>query len=101
MSGLVQMGRHAGEQKFEEEEIPAVMETVGLVTAYLTKVLAQEVGGRMPMRAERELRTLSEAIDGLVRGKVQTVGDILMQRFRVVKCRCWRRGVGVWEGIWR
>ncbi len=37
------------------------------------------------MRNERELRTLSESMDALLRGQAGAAGDILMQRFKAVE----------------
>ena len=56
-----------------------------VVTTYLTTALAPSLmsqGKTMNVRNERELRTLSEAMDSILRGKVAHAGDILMQRFR-------------------
>jgi hypothetical protein len=53
--------------------------------AYFTTVLRQARGGNLSIRAERELRTLAEAIDLLLRGDVAQVGDLLMQRFKAIE----------------
>ena len=58
---------------------------MSVVTTYLTTALAPSLmsqGKTMNVRNERELRTLSEAMDSILRGKVAHAGDILMQRFR-------------------
>ena len=56
-----------------------------LVTSYLTTALAPSAGASLSLRAERELRTLAEALDLLLAGDLSRVGDILMQRFRAVE----------------
>ncbi len=57
----------------------------GVVTNYLTVGLAPSVaaqGKALSLRNEREMRTLAEAIDAILRGNLATAGDIMMQRFR-------------------
>ena len=58
----------------------------------MTRVLIPQLGSRLPLRAERELRTLAEAIDGVVAGQVQQVLDMLAQRFRAVETSCTEEG---------
>lgn len=55
------------------------------VTNYLTVGLmpgCAAAGQPIGRRSEREMRTLAEAIDAILRGDVATAGDIMMQRFR-------------------
>ena len=64
-------------------------------TAYLTTALLPTLGAKGPgPRNERELRTLSEAIDLLVNGEVDKAGDMLMQRLRAVEASI---EDGTWE----
>ena len=51
---------------------------------YLTTVGPVALG-QAGLRNERELRTLAESIDQLAAGRLEAVGDILMQRFRAVE----------------
>lgn len=56
-----------------------------VVTTYLTTGLAPALaaeGRPLNMRNEREMRTLAEAMDAILRGDLAGAGDILMQRFR-------------------
>ena len=55
------------------------------VVRYLTTVLNQSRSGGLGLRAERELRTVGEALDQLLAGNLQGCGDILMQRFKAVE----------------
>jgi len=54
---------------------------------YLTTVLLPAMGSQIGFRDERELRTLAESIDSLVRGKAATSADILVQRFKSIELR--------------
>ena len=54
---------------------------------YLTTVLLPAMGNQIGFRDERELRTLAESIDSLVRGKAATSADILVQRFKSIELR--------------
>ena len=66
-----------------------------LATRYLTTVLQQAKGSSLGVRSERELRTMSEALDCLTKGEVARCGDILMQRFRAVEAAA--VGPGGWN----
>ena len=55
------------------------------VTQYLTTVALALQGRELGLRSERELRTLSEALDHLLLGNLDACGDILMQRFKAVE----------------
>ena len=58
---------------------------MSVVTTYLTTALAPSLvsqGKTIGVRNERELRTLAEALDAFLRGRMAHAGDILMQRFR-------------------
>jgi hypothetical protein len=55
------------------------------VTRYLTTVIQPSRGTSLSLRNERELRTLAESMDCLLRGQVGQAGDILMQRFKAVE----------------
>ena len=56
-----------------------------VVTTYLTIVLQPALGATLQMRSERELRTMSEALDCLLRGRMVDAAEILMQRFKAVE----------------
>ena len=58
--------------------------TQPVAVAYLTSVL-QPSHTQIGLRNGRELRTLAEAIDSIVRDEVLGVGDLLAQRFRAVE----------------
>jgi len=65
---------------------PAQLQDV--VTTYLTTALipgANVAGQYMGKGTQRELRTLSEAMDAIIRGEKARAGDILMQRFRAIE----------------
>ena len=55
------------------------------VTQYLTTVVQALKGKELGLRSERELRTLSEALDHLLSGNLAACGDTLMQRFKAVE----------------
>ena len=78
------MVRYVSDEQGENQTRLAV-DTRGPATAYLTRALIPHTAGRLPLRAERELRTLAEALGGLVAGRVQAVEDLLAQRFRAVE----------------
>ena len=84
LSTLQMMLRQLGDNHAEDEASAAVGAR-GLATAYLTRVLGPQSTPTLPLRAERELRTLAEAVDSLMTGKVQVALDILAQRFRAVE----------------
>jgi hypothetical protein len=59
-----------------------------VVTTYLTTALipgASAANQYVGRGTQRELRTLSEAIDAMIRGEAAHAGDILMQRFRAIE----------------
>ena len=51
---------------------------------YLTTVL-ENANSTVGMRNSRELRTLAQAIDDILVGKIDSAADILMQRFKAVE----------------
>ena len=55
------------------------------MTQYLTTVVQALRGKELGLRSERELRTLSEALDHLLSGNLAACGDTLMQRFKAVE----------------
>ena len=68
----------------------------GVATSYLTTGLAPSAaaaGKPLGLRNEREMRTISEALDALLSGHLSKAGDILMQRFRACE-------VNLLEGDW-
>ena len=59
-----------------------------VVTTYLTNALipgASAANQYMGRGTLRELRTLSEAMDAVIRGETAHAGDIMMQRFRALE----------------
>ena len=59
-----------------------------VVTTYLTTAMipgAAAAGQHMGIRTIREMRTLAEAMDAIIRGEPAKAGDILMQRFRAAE----------------
>ena len=91
LSLLVEMLRQLGDSTHGGVG-QAAGEARGTAVAYLTRVLIPQLGSRLPLLAERELRTLAEAIDGVVAGQVQQVFDLLAQRFRAVETSCTEEG---------
>ncbi len=55
------------------------------VVRYLMTVTIPNRGSSLSVRNERELRTLAETLDCLLRGQIGSAGDILMQRFKAVE----------------
>jgi len=83
-AGLRQMAKHLGTREGATED--ELSEFVPRVVTYLTSVFhghhpQSEVG----VRNVRELRTLAACLDALLRGDVENLGDILMQRFKAVE----------------
>ena len=67
-----------------------------VVTTYLTTAMipgAAAAGQHMGIRTIREMRTLAESLDAIIRGEPAKAGDILMQRFRACE-------TNVLEGDW-
>ncbi len=59
-----------------------------VVTTYLTTALspaAAAAGAPLRLREMREMRTLAEALDAIIRGEPAKAGDLLMQRFRATE----------------
>jgi len=66
----------------QTEDMPDV------VTTYLTTAMipgAAAAGQHMGIRTIREMRTLAEGLDAIIRGEPAKAGDILMQRFRAAE----------------
>ena len=64
------------------------MDLTDVVTTYLTTAMipgAAAAGQHMGVRTMREMRTLAEALDAIIRGESAKAGDILMQRFRAAE----------------
>ena len=87
-SGLVMMQRHLGRQLEDCEAVDAV-QAKGLAAAYLAKPNA---GSRLSFGALRELQSLAEAVDLLMRGRVASAGEVLIQRFRAVEAASLEEG---------
>ena len=56
-----------------------------VVTAYLITVLSPSMGSDLSARTSGELRSLAEALDLLIQGKVAEAADTLTQRFKCVE----------------
>ena len=53
--------------------------------AYMNNIVTAARGQSLGKRDSRELRTLATALDLLASGRVECVGDLLMQRFKSVE----------------
>ena len=56
-----------------------------LFTPYLRSVLIPSLAETPSLRNGRELETLAAALDALVEGKLEVVGDLLASRFKAVE----------------
>ena len=56
-----------------------------LFTPYLRSVLIPSLGEKPSLRNGRELETLAAALDALVEGDLEVVGDLLASRFKAVE----------------
>ena len=54
-------------------------------TAYLGKLISAIDSKRLGHKEERELATLSTALDCLCQGKMAQAGDVLIQRFKAIE----------------
>ena len=90
-SGLVVMQRHVGRQVEDCEAVDAV-QAKGLAAACLAAALKPNAGSRLSFGALRELQSLAEALDLLMRGRVASAGDVLIQRFRAVEAASLEEG---------
>ena len=73
------VGQQGGYSESEQEDLRA------LFTPYLTSVLLPTLGEKGSLRNVRELRTLAEALDALVKGDLEGLGDLLTQRFKALE----------------
>jgi hypothetical protein len=62
-----------------------VQESQGIASTYMVSVLMPSTKGELKRGAERELRTLAEALDMLILGYVPEGMDILMRRFQAAE----------------
>ena len=85
------MQRHLGRQVEDCEAVDAV-QAKGLAAAYLATALKPNAGSRLSFGALRELQSLAEAVDLLMRGRVASAGDVLIQRFRAVEAASLEEG---------
>ena len=90
-SGLIMMHRHLGRQVEDCEEVDAVRAN-GLAGVYLATALKPSVGSKLNVKTLRELQSLAEAVDLLMRGRVASAGDVLIQRFRAVEAAALEEG---------
>ncbi len=65
-----------------------------VVMAYYTTCLKPALGGKIGQRNDREMTTLGESLDALLRGDVTTAAELLIQRFKAVETSCHD---GSWE----
>ena len=82
--------RHLERQVEDCEAVDAV-QAKGLA-AYLATALKPNAGSRLSFGALRELQSLAEAVDLLMRGRVASAGDVLIQRFRAVEAASLEEG---------
>ena len=85
------MHRHLGRQVEDCESVDAV-QAKGVAAAYLSTALKPNAGSRLGFRNIRELQSLAEAVDLLMRGRVASAGDVLIQRFRAVEASALEEG---------
>ena len=90
-SGLVMMQRHLGRQVEDFGAVDAV-QAKGLAAAYLATALKPNAGSKLSFAALRELQSLGEAVDLLMRARVASAGDVLIQRFRAVEAASLEEG---------
>jgi hypothetical protein len=58
-----------------------------VVSRYLVTILLPALRTQVGFRDERELRTLAETLDALVKGRADSAADILVQRFKSIELR--------------
>ena len=58
-----------------------------VVNRYLVTILLPALRSQVGYRDERELRTLAETLDALVKGRADSAADILVQRFKSIELR--------------
>ena len=85
------MQRHLGRQVEDCEAVDAA-QAKGLAAAYLATALKPNAGSRLSFGVLRELQSLAEAVDLLMRGRVASAGDVLVQRFRAVEAASLEEG---------
>ena len=90
-SGLIMMHRHLGRQVEDCESVDAV-QAKGVAAACLSTSPKPNAGSRLGFRNIRELQSLAEAVDLLMRGRVASAGDVLIQRFRAVEASALEEG---------
>ena len=90
-SGLIMMHCHLGRQVEVCESVDAV-QAKGVAAAHFSTALKPNAGSRLGFRNIRELQSLAEAVDLLMRGRVASAGDVLIQRFRAVEASALEEG---------
>lgn len=70
------LGTKFGDARGPEDRLNPV------VTRYLLSVINPALGSKMSKSAMRELRTIALATDHLLRGRSDSCGDVLLQRFK-------------------
>ena len=90
-SGLIMMHRHLGRQVEDCEEVDAVR-AKGLAGAHIATALKPNAGSELNFKTLQELQSLAEAVDLLMRGRVASAGDVLIQRFRAVEAASLEEG---------
>lgn len=58
---------------------------MGIVLQYLMCIVTVNKSATISQRNQRELRTLAEALDLLAAGRIASLGDLLMQRFKALE----------------
>ena len=68
------------------------MQAKGLAGADLATALKPNARSKLNFKTLRELQSLAEAVDLLIRGRVASAGDVLIQRFRAVEAAAREEG---------
>ena len=80
-------------------ELEAAANIQRQAVSYLDRALLAHAGAKLPVAAERELRTLAEALDALMSGQIMAAMDIIGQRFRASEHRSSKKADGAWRVI--
>ena len=83
-STIVSFARQIGYAQ-ATRELEAAANVRRLAVSYIDRALLSQAGPRFPVPAERELRTLAEALDALMSRQIMTAMDIIGQRFRAIE----------------
>ena len=70
---------HQGGNQSKRDQVAA------LFTPYLTSILLPSLSEKPSLRNSRELLTIAQALDALVEGDLERVGDLLSSRFKALE----------------